>query len=51
MRQVKASVPAEQLGPDPQAAVALVNELTDRALKPRAWRRNCRPAQFKLAPN
>lgn len=32
MRQVKASVPAEQLGFDPGAAVARVNELTDRAL-------------------
>src|SRR5215475_4341547 len=32
MRQVKASVPAEQLGLDASAAVAMVNELTDRAL-------------------
>jgi AAA domain len=32
MRQVKASVPAEQLGTDPDVAVSLVNELTDRAL-------------------
>ncbi len=33
MRQVKASVPAEQLGINPDAAVSLVNELTDRALE------------------
>ena len=32
MRQTKAFVPAEQLGLDPDAAVALVDELTDRAL-------------------
>jgi hypothetical protein len=32
MRQIKVSVPAEHLGLDPHAAVALVNELTDRAL-------------------
>ena len=32
MRQIKVSLPAEELGTDPRAAVRLVNELTDRAL-------------------
>jgi thymidine kinase len=32
MREIKASVPAEQLGLDPHVAVALVNGLTERAL-------------------
>ena len=32
MRQVKVSLPPEELGTDPEAAVRLVNELTDRAL-------------------
>jgi len=32
MRQIKASVPAGQLALDPDAAVGLVNELTDRVL-------------------
>ena len=32
MRQIKASLPAEELGTDPRAAVRLVNALTDQAL-------------------
>jgi hypothetical protein len=34
MRQNKASIPAEQLGTDPHAAVKQVNEPTDRARVP-----------------
>jgi hypothetical protein len=34
MRQIKASILAEQLDTDPHAAVKLVNEPTDRALVP-----------------